>query len=69
MAEQYRTPAAGGFDQRGQRTEPRPFARQAAFLHFAEPLARLRIRFDVIVVRDLERAPAAIEWLAHAFED
>jgi putative endonuclease len=31
-------------------------------------LARLRIRFDVIVVRDLERTPPSIEWLAHAFQ-
>jgi putative endonuclease len=37
-------------------------------LQARKDLARLRVRFDVIVVRDADSARPTVEWLKHAFE-
>jgi putative endonuclease len=57
--------AAASVDRRKQRRLVR--AAQQLLQQRAE-LARLPVRFDVIVVNDPQGAAPAIEWIRHAFE-
>ena len=57
--------AAASVDRRKQQRITRA---AAALLQQRAELARLPVRFDVIVVWDLESSAPRIEWLQHAFE-
>ena len=57
--------AAASIDRRKQQ---RILRAAQQLLQQRRDLARLPVRFDVIVVTDLEAANPGIEWIRHAFE-
>ena len=61
--------AYGGAAASVNRTKQRRITRAAQqLLQQRSDLARLPVRFDVLVVRDLTAADPQIEWIRHAFE-
>jgi len=63
------SPAFGGAAASVDRRKQRRITRTAAqLLQQHADLARLPVRFDVIIVSELEKAAPRIEWIRHAFE-